>query len=231
MTVPARNARRVVTNDGSVDEIEVLFPAELAVYVKVYAGDQLEGAVTQLTYGVHYTLSGIGPNTTSFIVNITNPLAWDVDIYPRFAVFVDYPVDQQSDIGLGGTFGDRFEAALDRVVWMLQSLNDRQKRSLVMPLTRTLDENYTLDPIPGCVVGFDENGMPVAIDLISLADAQAAAATAVAAAAEAVAAVASIPATVLTVLSALPNRDDGDITGLITGQWYINGGYLARVQP
>lgn len=189
MTVPVRNARRVVVNTGSINEIEVQFPAELAIYVKVYAGSQLDGTLTQLTYGVHYSLSGIGPNATSFIVNIVDPLDWDVSTYPRFAVFVDYPVDQQSDIGLGGTFGDRFEAALDRVVWMLQSLNDRQKRSLMMPVVDTVDKAYNYTSEPNTILGIDEAGLTVNIPLTDIDTLLAYIAAAEAAAAAAIAAV------------------------------------------
>lgn len=218
MTVPARNARRVVTNDGSVDEIEVLFPAELAVYVKVYAGDPLGvDDMTQLTYGVHYTLSGIGPSTASFIVNITNPLAWDVDLYPRFAVFVDYPVDQPSDVGLGGTFGDRFEQALDRVAWIMQSMNDRQKRALMLPVTQTVDEPNVVALTPNTLFGTDDAGNVTNIDPADFA--------------QLIIGTDVLIALMTMVLNSFPDRPDGDITGLAVGQWYINGGYLSRVQP
>lgn len=217
MTVVAQSARRVVVNTGSVNEIEVPFPAELAVYVKVYAGDPADAAPEEMQIGVDYTLSGIGPGTAGFVVNLIDGPSWDADIYSRFAVLVDYPVNQPSDISLGGTFGQRFEEALDRVSLNMQSMNDKLKRAVTVPVTQTVDAPNSVSLQPNTLFGTDAEGNVANIDPAAfaalIADTQ------------------ELFNLLIAVFDLLPNRPDGDITGLAVGQWFISGGYMAKVQP
>lgn len=151
MTVPYKPARRVVVNTGAVSTIFIDFPVEKASDVDVYVG--LPGAF-QLSLGTDYTVDGIGG--TSAAVNINNPAAWGD--YEVFAVYVEYVVDQSSDVDSGGTLGRRFEDALDRQTRVLQSFSDKVNRSIKLPITTPVDQDNTLVPVPGEILGWDVNG-------------------------------------------------------------------------
>lgn len=132
--------------------------------------------------------------------------------------FREVPYSQPIRIGnQGGFFPETHEEAFDRLSMQIQQLNEGLSRALVVRIGETA-------PNIGDLLEDIANGEAAAIA------AAASAAASAASAAAAAAAVASIPATVLNVLSGLPNRPTGDITGLAVGQWYINGGFLSRVE-
>jgi hypothetical protein len=155
MTVSFQNARRVVANTGDVDQITLNFPAELSTDVSVYAG--LPGAF-KMSLGTHYTVDGVGLGG-GITVTIVNPTAWDD--YEAFAVYVEYVVDQNSDVDSGGTLGKRFEDALDRQTRVLQSFKDKVDRGLRMPITTAIGQDNTLVPAPGEILGWNEDGTAI----------------------------------------------------------------------
>lgn len=153
MTESFKQARRVVFNDGSVSEIAVSFKAENAEQVKVYVGNP-EVVHFLMTRGVHYTLDGVGED--SFTVNISDPHAW-AD-YDRYAVYVDYAIEQDVDVDAGGQLGKRFEDAVDRLTVIMQSLNDKVGRSIKVPLTTAVGENFEVRVGANRLIGWDETG-------------------------------------------------------------------------
>lgn len=183
MTLPYKKSRKVVVNTGAVTSIAVDFTAEASQYVKVYAG--LPGTAL-MVQGVDYTLTGVTPGSSSFTVNILNPGDWgDFDV---FAVSVEYTVEQPSDVDVGGPFGARFEAALDRLALIMQSLEDRVNRSLKMPVTGTVGQDNSITAYPNQLIGWNEDGtelIGVPTSSQSAQDALAAAALAAASADEA----------------------------------------------
>lgn len=157
MTITYHAARRVVDNTGSVNTIDLTFLAESAVDVHVYAGvsaDPTLPNIVEMVQGVDYTLSGIG--TLSLVATITNPSGWGN--YSRFAILVKYPVTQPNDVDVGGPFGLRFENALDRQTYMLQSFFDDVSRAIKMPLTNPVGQDLTLEPAPGQILGWNDEG-------------------------------------------------------------------------
>lgn len=157
MTIPFYNARRVVVNNGAVTTITVNFRAEAAADVHVYAGltDDVDlPGVVELVQGVDYTVDGVG--ALGYSVTLANPTGWSD--YQRFAVFTQYTVDQPNDVDVGGPFGQRFEDALDRQTFMLQSFYDVVARAIKMPVTDAVGEDNTLDPAPGQLIGWKDDG-------------------------------------------------------------------------
>ena len=151
MTVPYKPARRVVENTGSIATIAIDFPVEKTTDVKVYAG--LPG-VQQLALGTDYTVDGIGG--ASAVVNIVNPAGWGG--YDVFAVYVEYVVDQNSDVDSGGTLGKRFEDALDRQTRVLQSFKDQVDRAIKLPVTSPTGSDNVLYPEPNGFLAWDAAG-------------------------------------------------------------------------
>ena len=157
MTIPFYNARRVVENTGSVTDITLAFLAESAADVHLYAGITtnilLEDTI-ELVQGVDYTVSGIG--VVGITATLTNPAGWSD--YERFALVVTYPVTQPNDVDVGGPFGLRFENALDRQTFMLQSFFDEVSRAIKVPVTRAVGSDNTLESAPGQLIGWNADG-------------------------------------------------------------------------
>lgn len=157
MTIPFYNSRRVVDNTGSVTNIALTFLAEAAADVHLYAGvtsNILIANQVELVQGVDYTVSGIG--TLSLVATLTNPAGWSD--YQRFALVVDYPVTQPNDVDVGGPFGLRFENALDRQTYMLQSFFDEVSRAIKVPVTFAVGGDNTLESAPGQLIGWNSEG-------------------------------------------------------------------------
>lgn len=157
MTIPFYNSRRVVDNTGSVTNIALTFLAEAAADVHLYAGvtsNILIANQVELVQGVDYTVSGIG--TLSLVATLTNPSGWSD--YQRFALLVDYPVTQPNDVDVGGPFGLRFENALDRQTYMLQSFFDAVSRAIKVPVTFAVGGDNTLESAPGQLIGWNSEG-------------------------------------------------------------------------
>lgn len=122
MTLSTYNPRVIVPHAGLVNPIEFGVQVLVNSHVKVYADDTL------LNIGTHYTLSDIG-DPDGFAVTLVNPAA----IAPaNWVVFIDPPVEQGSDLSVGGTFGTLYEAALDAIVRSLRSVRNYAVRSITL---------------------------------------------------------------------------------------------------
>lgn len=125
MTITTYNPRVVVPHGSLVNPIEVDVQVLVSSHVKVYADNTL------LNVGTHYTLSGVG-DPDGFAVNLINPST----IAPaRWTVFVDPPIEQGSDLSVGGNFGNLYEDALDAMTRQMQALRDRLDRSVSLPIS------------------------------------------------------------------------------------------------
>lgn len=151
MTIPFRNARRVVTNSGAVASIALDFRAENAADVHLYAA--LPG-VYEMVLGVDYMVSGL--NTDELTATIINPAGWGA--FAQFALLVEYVVDQPNDVDVGGPFGLRFENALDRIMLTIQSMYDKVERSVKMPVNGPVDADNSLTPDPDQLIGWNAAG-------------------------------------------------------------------------
>lgn len=160
MTIPFYRSRRVVDNTGSVTDIELEFKAEQAADVHLYAGESADPElpnIVELVQGVNYTVSGIG--TLDLVATVTNPSGWSN--YSFFVLTVEYTVTQPNDVDVGGPFGLRFENALDRQTFMLQSFSDDVSRSIKLPLTTPVGLDLTLEPAPGQILGWNDDGTAI----------------------------------------------------------------------
>jgi hypothetical protein len=139
-----RSSRKVISGSGWANPLSHSFYLENSSHLKVYSN--VEGVLEQLTLGVDYSISGVGDDN-GYEVTITTPGDWDPT---SWVLSVEPPIDQPADISLGGTFGERFEAALDRVSNRIQHVYDMAARAIKSPLSTdpaTLDQDdLVVDP-------------------------------------------------------------------------------------
>ena len=203
-----------VTGPIIADGVQVLFPFEF----KITAASQLRLRITDAD-GSNGIETGSNITVDPMYINQNNggnlgyapggiPVTAGKIVYSFREVAYSQPVRIGNQ---GGFFPETHEEAFDLLSMQIQQLNEGLSRALVVHIGGTAPD---IDDL-----------------LVDIAGAEAAAISAAASAAAAEAALANISATVIAVLSGLPNRPDGDITGLGVGQWYINGGFLTRVQP
>lgn len=141
MTVTEKSSRKRISGSGWTNPLQHDFLLENASYVEVYADDLL------LSLGDDYTVEDV-LNPAGYEVVINNPDLWD-DI-EFWTLSVVMPVDQPADISLGGSFGARYEAALDATTRRLQYVYDLTKRSPVVDPTGDPEIVYTFPaPEPG----------------------------------------------------------------------------------
>lgn len=134
MTVSVQISRRVIAAAGGwSNPLTHTFLLENVTHLEVWADD------VRLTLGVDYSVAGVS-DPAGYQVNITSPGSWTPQ---TFALVVNYPIDQPSDVDLGGQFGARFEAALDRIARGMQSLDDRTRRALKLPFDQPVDQEIS----------------------------------------------------------------------------------------
>lgn len=146
MTQTFKNSRKVVVADGWTNPITHDFQLENSAHLKVWADDTL------LQLGVDYTLDEIG-TPAGYEVNIVipdpgeEPAWWGNEL---FILSVEPPIAQGDDLSLGGTFGVKFEVAIDKLTRRMQFIYDMAARAIKMP--RTTDpsdvdqDDLELDP-------------------------------------------------------------------------------------
>ena len=131
MTVTAKNMRKVISGTGWSNPLTHNVYLESTSHLKVYSDDEL------LVSGVDYTVDEL-LNEAGYEVTIASfdpgeepdwydPTVWVLSVEP--------PINQPSDVSLGGTFGARFEEALDTLTRRMQHIYDMALRSLKTPLT------------------------------------------------------------------------------------------------
>jgi hypothetical protein len=129
-----RSSRKVISGSGWANPLSHSFYLENSSHLKVYSN--VADVLEQLTLGVDYSVSGVGDDN-GYEVTITTPGDWDPT---SWVLSVEPPIDQPADISLGGTFGERFEAALDRVSNRIQHVYDMASRAIKSPLSTDPDE-------------------------------------------------------------------------------------------
>lgn len=222
---------------GGLLAVPIPSPFHMNSEIKVYKIDAtVPAAVTEtlLQEGVGYTISktliqGLRPAAyTGSVTTIAN-----VTVAQKLVVFFQPANEQTTDFSQRPFSPAEYERADDLSAIRDASSSELIKRSPRFPLDYTDVQPVYDTPVDGtCYIwSAARKRFYVGPNITDIADAQENAAAAAASAAAAAAAVASIPATVLGVLAGLPNRPDGDITGLAVGDWFISGGYVARVQP
>lgn len=135
MTVTAKQSRKLITGSGWANPLTHDFYLANSSYLHVYADDE------ELVSGVDYSVSGVA-DEAGYSVTITTPGDWDPAVW---VLDVVPPISQEEDVSLGGTFGARFEVALDRLTTKLQYVYELTARSIKAPLT-TPEGDFTVDP-------------------------------------------------------------------------------------
>jgi hypothetical protein len=149
MTVTAdRESRVVVSNAGFANPIPLDQFVKSSLHLRVYADE------AELTEGVDYSVAGIldpdGVEVTILSPGLAiAPTVWVVEHRP--------PVEQGSDLSLGGRFGLAYEQALDDVVRMLQSFQDRLDRGVRLSVTAPpgVDAGQLPPPVANNLVGWN----------------------------------------------------------------------------
>jgi len=219
--------------------ISTAIPATSENDVQVYYGIDSFQAIRN----VDYTVSLVPPfNTirvtplTLFIEKINNLIADDPEEINAITIRreKDYLTSATPDFAKSTRW---VSAEFDATAMRFAQLNEKVNRSIVLAPTfvgGTEGPALQLNQLvagTALVVNGDGTALEAGPLVGDIANAQQAALDAIAAAAAAQAALASISATVLSVLNGLPNRPDGSIAGLAVDQWFISGGFLAKVQP
>lgn len=136
MTISTYNPRVLIPHADLVNPIEIGVQVLVNSHVKVYADNTL------LNIGTHYTLSGIG-NPDGFSVHIVDPQ----QLAPsKWVVLIDPPIDQGSDLSVGGLFGTAYENGLDELTRRMLAMDDRIRRSYAV----SVSADY---PAPGAPLG------------------------------------------------------------------------------
>ncbi len=140
MTQTFKRSRKIISGVGWSNPLTHDFQLENSSHLKVWAD------ATLLQLGVDYTLDEVG-NPAGYEVNIVipapgaEPVWWGNDL---FILSVEPPVDQGDDLSLGGSFGVKFETAIDKLTRRLQHVYDMALRAYKSPLTTdptTLDQD------------------------------------------------------------------------------------------
>lgn len=150
MTQSTAQIRHVVDRSGFANPLTLGVLVEDADYLKVYADDGL------LQVGIDYTVLGIGDANGVSIEIIGGEDVNEWVGVETFTALYDPPLQQGSDLSLGGTFGRAFEAALDAQSRQLQALSDRVDRAIKLHASTTDDGDVVA--VADHVIGFDENG-------------------------------------------------------------------------
>lgn len=147
MTVTEKFSRKRISGSGWVNPLTHDFLLENSTYLKLYADD------AKLTLGVDYSVADVG-NPAGYVVVITTPGSWTPDWW---VLSVETPIDQPVDVSLGGSFGLRFENALDGVARRMQVLADGVRRGLKLAKDADPSIEYTI-PTPESrkVIGWNE---------------------------------------------------------------------------
>lgn len=163
MTVIEKQARKLISGSGWTNPLTHNFELENETHLKVYADETL------LTLGVDYHISGV-LDEDGYSVTINNTALWSPTVW---VLSVEPPINQQSDISLGGAFGARYEDAADAIVRRLQRLRDLADRSIKMPVTAALGTEYRFGtPVPGAVLGWNDDGTEIIPTSYSLTELQ-----------------------------------------------------------
>lgn len=105
------------------------FRVDDAEELQVFETDT-DGAVTLLSLGADYTVDGVGVDQGGLITRAAGPLPSGYIWYIRRSTPRTQPTDLNSQ---GGFFPDVHEAALDRLTFIVQELEDRAERALRLP--------------------------------------------------------------------------------------------------
>lgn len=159
MTVPVELWRNNYTGDGATDTYSYDFrindSSNLAVFVMDTAGVQ-----ARLVLDVDYTVSGVGSGDGGDVV-LT---AGNLTLSHRISL-VQWPtLTQEQMFNAGGPFrGSQHEDAVDKLQWQVHRLQDQLDRCIIGAGGLELP---TREERAGRVLGFDEDGAPIAVDYV-----------------------------------------------------------------
>lgn len=131
MTLTQKSMRKVISGDGWSNPLTHAVYLENATHLKVYADG------VELVLGDDYTVDEL-QNEAGYEVTIasfapgTEPEWYFPDVW---VLSVEPPINQPSDVSLGGSFGQRYEDALDVNARRMQRIYDMALRAFKSPMT------------------------------------------------------------------------------------------------
>jgi hypothetical protein len=112
------------------------------------------GTDTIQTITTHYTVSGVGDTGGGNITMVTAPAVGEQLTFTRSTI-----VDQQTDLQNRGSLQPEvLETQFDKIVHMIQDLNERLARTLLQSVTTTLDDLGFPSPEANKAIGWNSTG-------------------------------------------------------------------------
>jgi hypothetical protein len=127
------------SGNGITTGFSYTFRAELKTQLLVYVKDA-SNVITTKTVDTDYTVSGLGDDDGGVVTFLTAPVTGET-VYIRS----NYQATQDTDFdSQGGFFPDVHEAAIDKLTFQIQQLQDQVNRSLRININ---DDTGSLDPL------------------------------------------------------------------------------------
>lgn len=174
MTVESETNRNDYVGNGAAAAYSYTFRILTDDDLKVVVADT-NGDETELVLDTDYTVSGAG-ETSGGTVTLTAGRAWMTSgfLTNGYALTIrrDREMKQETDLrNLGDGYPETLEDTVDHLVMLVQALNDKIERSMKLRETEAGTDEKTVFPSAseraGKVLGFDEDGNPVALTPVS----------------------------------------------------------------
>ncbi len=141
MTLSTTTARISYAGDGSTTSFAFSFKIWAASDLKVYLRDVNTLADTLQTLTTHYSIVGTLPGAGS-VLFVTAPASTQ-----RIVILRDPSATQDLDLQANGAFAaDNIETALDKIVGLVQSLDEQAGRALTLPVGTSLANLALTEP-------------------------------------------------------------------------------------
>lgn len=146
MTLSTTASRISYAGDGSTTSFAFSFKIWAASDLKVYLRDAATLTDTLQSLTTHYTVAGSLPGAGTVVFG-TPPANTQ-----RVIILRDPAATQELDLQANGAFAaDNIEAALDKIVGLVQSLDEQAGRTLTMPAGTSLANLALPEPTAGTV--------------------------------------------------------------------------------
>lgn len=151
MTISTYTPKQSTANGTAVDFVYD-FKIWEATDIKVVVADD-DGVETVKSYGIDYTVSGVGEDTGGTVTFVTAPTSGYI-----VTISSNVPTTQETEFPSTGPFLQaEVESALDKNVRMMQQVKEQVDRSLKVPLT-SQGANTEIDMTPLSVIRINADG-------------------------------------------------------------------------
>jgi hypothetical protein len=161
MTVSNELVKELFTGNGSTTSFTIPFAFNATSDIEVYLRDEVDpDAITETIQveGTDYDLTGGPPVTT--VEMVTAPAATE-----KLLVRRQLDLTQSTDYITADSFpADSHETALDKITFLIQQMKELSARSLVLPITTTLDSIILPEPENFGVLKWNSDSTAIILD-------------------------------------------------------------------